>query len=125
MSHFPILVEREREREKRYFKIVWHTFFEAVIMTEVKRRPSAYQRRRVSCQGVNATGRVTRGVSVAHARAVRGNGKTVLPSSLKFTKGLGEVLGGFRLGLYIPGRGAGSGSLPCHLCLSSAFAFAT
>jgi hypothetical protein len=51
--------------------------------------------------------------------------KTVLPSSLKFTKGSGEVLGGFCSGLYIPGRGADSGSLPCHLCLSSASVFAT
>jgi hypothetical protein len=45
--------------------------------------------------------------------------KTVLPSSLKFTKGSGEVLGGFRPGLYIPGRGTGSSSLPCHSCFRS------
>jgi hypothetical protein len=42
MSLFPIPAEREKERgkeERRYFEIVWRTFFEAVIMTEVKRRP--------------------------------------------------------------------------------------
>jgi hypothetical protein len=94
-------------------------------MTEAKRRPPACQRRRVSCQRVNATGRATRGVSVARARVVRGTEKTVLPSNLKFTRGLGEVLGEFRPGLYILGRGAGSGSLPCYLRLPSTFAFAT
>jgi hypothetical protein len=60
MSPFPIPAERGKERgkeERRYFETVWHTFFEADIMTEAKRRPPAYQRRRVSCQGVNATGR--------------------------------------------------------------------
>jgi hypothetical protein len=41
-------------------------------MTKAKWRPLACRRRRVSCQGVNATGRVTRGVSVARARVVRG-----------------------------------------------------
>jgi hypothetical protein len=51
--------------------------------------------------------------------------KTILISNLKFTRGSGEVLGGFHPSLYIPGRGAGSGSLLCHLCLPSAFAFAT
>jgi hypothetical protein len=78
MSPFPIPVEREKERgkeERRYFEIVWHTFFEAVIMMEVKRRPPACQRRRVSCQGVNATGRATRGVSVARARVIQGMDK--------------------------------------------------
>jgi hypothetical protein len=75
MSPFPIPAEREKEKgkeERRYFETVWRTFFEAVIMTEAKRRPPACQRRCVSCQGVNATGRVTRGVSVARARVVRG-----------------------------------------------------
>jgi hypothetical protein len=94
-------------------------------MTEVKRRPLVCQRRRVSCQGVNATGRVIRGASVARARVIRGMEKTTMPSSLKFTKGSGEVLGGSRQGLYIPGRGAGSCFLPYHLCLPSAFVFAT
>jgi hypothetical protein len=42
----------------------------------------------------------------------------------KILEGLGEVLGGFCPGLYIPGRGTDSGSLPCHLRLPSAFAFA-
>jgi hypothetical protein len=67
MSPFLIPAEREKERDKeemRYFETVWRTFFEAVIMTEVKRRPPA-------CQGVNAMGRATRGVSVARARVVR------------------------------------------------------
>jgi hypothetical protein len=44
MFSFSIPAEREKEREKkerRYFETVWHTFFEAVIMTEVKRRPLA------------------------------------------------------------------------------------
>jgi hypothetical protein len=78
MTLFPIHVEREKERgkeERRYFKTVWRTFFEAVIMTEAKRRPPACQRGRVSYQGVNATGRATRGVSVARARVVRGTKK--------------------------------------------------
>jgi hypothetical protein len=75
MSCFPIPAEREKEKgkeERRYFETVWHTFFEAVIMTEAKQRPSACQKRHVSDPGVNATGRATRGVSVARARAVRG-----------------------------------------------------
>jgi hypothetical protein len=75
MSLFSIPTEREKEREKeerRYFEIVWHTFFEAVIMMAAKQRPLACQRRRVSCQGVNAKGRATHGVSVACARVVRG-----------------------------------------------------
>jgi hypothetical protein len=40
MSLFPIPAEREKERgkeERRYFETVWRTFFEAVIMTKVKR----------------------------------------------------------------------------------------
>jgi hypothetical protein len=44
MSLFPIPVEREKEREKeemRYFEAVWRTFFEATIMTEAKRHPTA------------------------------------------------------------------------------------
>jgi hypothetical protein len=66
MSRFPIPVERERKRkERRYFEVVWRTFFEVVIMTETKWRLLACQRRRVSCQGVNVTGRATRGVPVA------------------------------------------------------------
>jgi hypothetical protein len=66
----------------------------------------------------------SRGICCACASRSR-NRKTVLPSSLNFTKGSGEVLGGSRPGLYIPGRGAGGGSLPCHLLLPSAFVFAT
>jgi hypothetical protein len=48
MSRFPIPAEREKEKgkeERRYFETVWRTFFEAVIMTEAKQRPSACQRR--------------------------------------------------------------------------------
>jgi hypothetical protein len=70
MSCFPIPVEREKEKgkeERRYFEAVWRTFFEAVIMTEAKRCSSACQRRRLSCQGVNATGQAICGVSVARA----------------------------------------------------------
>jgi hypothetical protein len=73
MSPFPIPAEREGGKEERiYFETVWHTFFEAVIMTEAKWRPPACQRRRVSCQRVNATGQATRGVSVVRVRVVRG-----------------------------------------------------
>jgi hypothetical protein len=70
-------------------------------------------------------GRVIHGASVARAQAVRGIEKTVSPSSLNFATGSSEVLGGFRPGLYIPGRGAGDGSLPCHLRLPSALVSAT
>jgi hypothetical protein len=56
-------------------------------------------------------GRVIRGAAVARARVVRGT--SVLPSSLNFVAGLGEVLNGSRPGLYIPRRGADSGSLLC------------
>jgi hypothetical protein len=78
MSLFPIPMEREKDKgkeERRYFETVWRTFFEVVIMTEAKRRPSTCQRRRVSCQGVNVTGRAIHGVSVARARVVRGTEK--------------------------------------------------
>jgi hypothetical protein len=47
--------------------MTWHTFFDAVIMAEVKRRLL-----RLSCRRVNATGRVVRGAAVARARAVQG-----------------------------------------------------
>jgi hypothetical protein len=60
-----------------------------------------------------------------HVRESFEERKNRLLLNLKFTRGSGEVLGGFRLGLYIPGRGADSGSLPCHLCLPFAFVFAT
>jgi hypothetical protein len=75
MSLFPIPAEREKERgkeERRYFETVWRTFFETIIITEAKRCPPACQRRHVYCQGVNATGRATRRVSVARARVFRG-----------------------------------------------------
>jgi hypothetical protein len=51
--------------------------------------------------------------------------KIVSPLSLNFVTGSGEVLGGSRLGLYIPGRGAGGGSLPCHLRLPPALVSTT
>jgi hypothetical protein len=35
--------EREGKGKRRYFETVWRTFFEAVIMTEAKRRPLACQ----------------------------------------------------------------------------------
>jgi hypothetical protein len=59
----------------------------------------------VSCQRVNATGQATREVSVARARVVRETEKTVLPSNLKFTRGSGEVLGGFRRAFIFLGEG--------------------
>jgi hypothetical protein len=69
-------------------------------------------------------GRVIRGASVACASCSR-NRKTVSPSSLNSATGSGEALGGSRPGLYIPGRGAGAGSLPCHLRLPSSLVSAT
>jgi cytochrome oxidase assembly protein ShyY1 len=47
--------------------MTWRTFFDAVIMAEVKRRLL-----RLSYRRVNATGRVVRGAAVVLARAVRG-----------------------------------------------------
>jgi hypothetical protein len=44
---------------------------------------------------------------------------------LNFVASSGEVLNGSRPGLYIPGRGAGGGSLLCHLRLPSALVSAT
>jgi hypothetical protein len=38
---------------------MWRTFFDAVIMAEVKRRPL-----RLPCRGVNATGQVVRGAAI-------------------------------------------------------------
>jgi hypothetical protein len=68
-------------------------------------------------------GRAIHGAAVARARIVRGTG--VSPSSSNFAAGSGEVLNGSRPGLYIPGRGAGGGSLLCHLRLPSALVSAT
>jgi hypothetical protein len=104
---------------------MWRTFFEAVIMTETKRRPLrllevSHALPRSLCDGTGDSW----GICCACASRSR-NGKIVLPSSLNFTKGSGEVLGGSRPCLYIPGRGVGGGSLPCHLRLPSAFVFAT
>jgi hypothetical protein len=83
---------------------MWCTFFDAVIMAEVKRRPL-----RLPCRRVNATGRVVRGATVVRARVIRGMG--VSPSSLNFAAGSGEVLNGSCPGPYISGRGTGGGSL--------------
>jgi hypothetical protein len=44
---------------------------------------------------------------------------------LNFAASSGEVLNRSRPGLYIPRRGAGSGSLPCHLRSPSALVPAT
>jgi hypothetical protein len=66
-------------------------------------------------------GRAIREAAVARARVVRGTG--VLPSSLNFAEGSGEVLNGSHPGLYIPRRGAGGGSLLC--CSPSALVSAT
>jgi hypothetical protein len=68
-------------------------------------------------------GRAIRGAAVARARVVRGTG--VSPSSLNFAASSSEVLNGSRPGLYIPERGAGGGSLLCHLRLPSALVSAT
>jgi hypothetical protein len=64
-----------------------------------------------------------RGAAIARARVDRGT--CVLPSSLNFAAGSGEVLNESRSGLYIPRRGVGGVSLLCHLCLPSALVFAT
>jgi hypothetical protein len=66
-------------------------------------------------------GQAIRGAAVARARVVRGT--DVLPSSLNFAAGSGEVLNGSRPGPYILGRGAGGGSLLC--CSPSALVSAT
>jgi hypothetical protein len=67
------------------------------------------------------TRRAIRGAAVARARVVRGTG--VLPSSLNFAAGSGEVLNGSRPGLYIPEGGTGGGSL--LYCSPSALVSAT
>jgi hypothetical protein len=68
-------------------------------------------------------GRAIRGAIVARARDVRGTG--VSPLSLNFAASSGEVLNRSRPVLYIPRRGAGGGSLPCHLRSPSALVSAT
>jgi hypothetical protein len=47
--------------------MAWRTFFDAVIMAEVKRPRFACQSCRLPCRGVNATGRAIRGATVARA----------------------------------------------------------
>jgi hypothetical protein len=68
-------------------------------------------------------GRAIHEAAVARARVVRGTG--VSPSSLNFVASLGEALNRSRLGLYIPRRGVGGGSLPCHLRSPSALVSTT
>jgi hypothetical protein len=77
----------------------------------------------VACPARELMRRAIRGASVTRVRVIRGTG--VSPSNLNFVAGLGEVLNGSRPCLYIPGRGTGGGSLPCHLCLPSALVSAT
>jgi hypothetical protein len=52
--------------------MTWHTFFDAVIMAEVKRRLLRLPKAPPVLRRVNATGRVVREAAVARARAVRG-----------------------------------------------------
>jgi hypothetical protein len=51
---------------------MWRTFFDAVIMTEVKQRPLLLPEVSLALQEVNATGQAIRRASVARARVVRG-----------------------------------------------------
>jgi hypothetical protein len=60
-----------------------------------------------------------------HVRAVRGTERSFYLRVLNFAASSGEVLNGSRPGLYMLGRGAGSGSSLCHLRLPSALVFAT
>jgi hypothetical protein len=77
-SKYPVSrsLRRDRKRKEKkkgdISKRCGAPYFEAFIMIEAKRRSPACQRRRVSCQGVNVTGRATHGVPVARARVVRG-----------------------------------------------------
>jgi hypothetical protein len=48
-----------------------------------------------------------------------------LPLNLNIAASSGKVLNESCLGLYIPRRGTGGGSLPCHLCSPSALVSAT
>jgi hypothetical protein len=52
--------------------MTWRTFFDAVIMAEVKRRLLRLPKVPPVLPRVNATGRVVRGAAVVRARAVRG-----------------------------------------------------
>jgi hypothetical protein len=51
---------------------VWRTFFDEVIMVEVKRRLLRLPKASFALPRVNAMRRVVRGAAVARARAVRG-----------------------------------------------------
>jgi hypothetical protein len=52
--------------------MVWCTFFDTVIMVEVKQRCFACQRCCLPCRGVNATGRVVRGAAAYASRSRNG-----------------------------------------------------
>jgi hypothetical protein len=62
------------------------TFFDAVIMAEVKRRPLFLPKVSPALRRFNATGRVVRGVAIV--RAVRGT--VILSSSFGFRDGFGR-----------------------------------
>jgi hypothetical protein len=49
--------------------MVWRTFFDVVIMVEVKQRPLQLPRRRLPYRGVNATGRAVRGAAACASRS--------------------------------------------------------
>jgi hypothetical protein len=73
--------EEEGKKEKdTKLNDVAYLFFYAVIMAKAKRRSLLLPEARLSRRGVNATGRVVRGVAVARARAVRGMGHGALSS---------------------------------------------
>jgi hypothetical protein len=54
---------------------MWRTFFDAVIMAEVNRRPL-----RMPYRGVNATGRVVRGAAVVQAIRGTEHGRVIFTS---------------------------------------------
>jgi hypothetical protein len=60
-----------------------------------------------------------------HVREPFEERKDISPSSLNSAVGSGEAFGGSRPSLYIPGRGAGAGSLPYHLRLPSSLVSAS
>jgi hypothetical protein len=94
-------------------------------MAEVKRRPP-HLLGGVAC----STGELMRrdgrfAWRPLRVRAVRGTERSFYLRVLNFVASLGEVLNGSRPGLYMLGRGAGSGSSLCHLRLPSALVFTT
>jgi hypothetical protein len=65
---------------------MWHTFFDAVIMAELKRRLLRLPKVSSALPQINETGRVFRGTAVV--RAVRETG--VSPLSFEFRGGFGR-----------------------------------